>query len=341
MLIKTLWNTPVELDLKEETFPTEEEIKAMDELVFSPDHGFYEGSHGSKLHYLKWLPVGEPKGVCVYQHGIQGHCALSCKVNGELFKVACMVKSIRESGYILYSLDMLGHGFSEGERFYIPKADWTLNRDDLADFAQYASSEYTTLPLFLLAESYGACLSIHVARQWMDAPDDAPSSFKGICLLAPAIIVDLPPKLVLDFLIFLAGIIPTSTPFFMPNPISADRIWNNEEVAKEFSSEKRKEMQLSAGGLKLCLGTALGVVNAMEKVREEAIQGLSVPFYVGHGTNDFGVPIAGTEYLLEHSATPEDDRCVNIVEGGYHDLLSSEMREKVIGSMIEWMDSRI
>ena len=137
-------------------------------------------------------------------------------------------------------------------------------------------------------------------------------------------------------------------------------------------------MQLSAGGLKLCLGTALGVVNAMEKVREEAIQGLSVPFYVGHGTvsaslqamqaqiyiytistkafslhtffysrfnlylqNDFGVPIAGTEYLLEHSATPEDDRCVNIVEGGYHDLLSSEMREKVIGSMIEWMDSRI
>ncbi len=190
----TLWDTPVELHLPKETFPTDEEMKEMDELLFGPSHGFFEKTnHGLKLHFQKWLPVGEPKGICVFQHGIQAHGGLSCQVNGELFKVACMVKSIREAGYILYSLDMLGHGFSEGERFYIPNADWTKNRDDLAAFAQHVSREDSTLPLFLLAESYGACLSIHVARKWMDAaPEDAPTNFKGMCLLAPG-----------EFLVFL------------------------------------------------------------------------------------------------------------------------------------------
>ncbi len=127
----------------------------------------------------------------------------------------------------------------------------------------------------------------------------------------------------------------------MPNPVSPDRIWNNEDVAKEFTSERRRELRLSAGGKKFCLGTALGLVNALEKAREEAIPRLTVPFYVGHGTNDFGVPISGTEYLLEHAATPEEDRCVNIIEGAYHDLLSCESREETLRSMIEWMNSRI
>mmetsp|Transcript_10720 Transcript_10720/g.16173 ORF Transcript_10720/g.16173 Transcript_10720/m.16173 type:complete len:343 (-) Transcript_10720:934-1962(-) len=336
----TLWNTPVELDLDKETFPTDEEIKATDELLFNPEHGFFEeANHGLKLHFQKWLPIGEPKGICVFHHGIQANGSLACKINGEIFKVACMAKSMREAGYILYSLDMLGHGFSEGKRFYIPDADWTINRDDLASFVQHIYKN-SNLPLFLSGESYGACLTIHVARQWMEAPDQGPSNFKGICLLAPAIIADLPPPPIVAFLTVLANNFPTHTPFFMPNPVSADRIWDNVDVANEFTSDRRREMQLSAGGKKLCLGTALGVVNALETVREVAIPGLNVPFYVGHGTKDYGVPMAGTEYLLEHASTPEEDRCVDIIENAYHDLLSSEAREKILDSIINWMNNR-
>ena len=143
------------------------------------------------------------------------------------------------------------------------------------------------------------------------------------------------------FLTLLANLFPTRTLFFMPDPVTADRKWDNEEVIKEFTSERRKEMELSAGGRKYCLGTALALLNALKAVREEAIPGLNVPFYVAHGTKDYATPISGSEYLLEHAATLEEDRCVNFVENAYHDLLSSKFREDVLNSMIEWMDGRI
>lgn len=341
----------MELQLPKETFPTDEEIKQLDELHLNPEHGYFEASHGSKLHFQKWFPRTttatadnnniQPKGIAVFQHGIQAHGGLSCALNGEVYGVTCMVKAVTEAGYILYCLDMVGHGFSEGERFFIPNSDWKVNRDDLSAFAHYVSKDDNSdLPLFLVGQSYGSCLSIHIARQWMDTPDEAPSNFKGICILAPAIIADLPPQPVVDLLTILAHLFPAWTPFFMPNPISPDRIWDNAEVAKEFNTARRKEMRLSGGGEKLRLGTALGVVNALEKVRE-AIPGLTVPFYVAHGTNDFGVPIAGTEFLLEHAATPKEDRCINFVVGAYHNLLSSKYRQEILDSMIKWMDSRM
>ena len=188
MVNYTLWGTSVDLELSKETFPTEDEMKKMEDDVLNPDHGFFDSNSGNKLHFRKWLPAGgvAPKGICVFQHGIQAHCGLACKIDEEVYKIAVLAKLIPQAGYAFYSLDMLGHGFSEGERFYIPNADWTINRDDFASFASYASKEEgSSLPIFLSGESYGACLAIHVARQWMDAPDKAPSNFKGFSVLAP------------------------------------------------------------------------------------------------------------------------------------------------------------
>ncbi len=155
-----------------------------------------------------------------------------------------------------------------------------------------------------------------------------------------AIIGDLPPSPVLAVLKGLALVIPRSTPFFMPHVVSPERIWSNPKVREAFTSPRRKEMYLSAGGKKFCLGTALGLLNALDNLREVVIPGLSVPFYVAHGTKDYGVPLAGTEYLLEHSTTSEDDKCVRIIEGAYHSLLCEDDRMDTMKSVIDWMDNR-
>lgn len=99
-------------------------------------------------------------------------------------------------------------------------------------------------------------------------------------------------------------------------------------------------LRLSSVGRKFYLGTALGLVNSIKQVRETAIPGLSVPFYVVHGTQDIGVPKEGTDYLLEHATTPKEDRCSLFVEGGYHDLLCEETKELTVGSIIDWMETR-
>ncbi len=191
MVRYTLWGTEVDLDLSKETFPTDDEIKEMEETMSNCEHGYFTGSdrHDQKLHYRRWSPPNNqtPKGICVFQHGIHAESGLGVTLDdGGLHAYAILAKYIPEAGYILYSLDMLGHGYSEGERFYIPNADWTINRDDLRSFATFAAGkEDPELPFFLMGESYGACLTLHVSRQWMDAPDTAPPNFRGICVLAP------------------------------------------------------------------------------------------------------------------------------------------------------------
>ena len=190
MVEYTLWGNTVNLNLSRDTFPTDDEIKSMDENGLTSQHGFFESNRGGhKLHYRKCMPPNgvTPKGMCVFEHGIQGHGGMSVVENGERYKYALLPKLLTDAGYILYILDMYGHGFSEGERFYIPESDWTLNRDDLDSFAVFASHQEGAeqLPLFLMGESYGACLVLHVARQWMDSPEESPSNYKGICISAP------------------------------------------------------------------------------------------------------------------------------------------------------------
>lgn len=342
----TLWGNEVDLDLPKDTFPTDDEMKEMEDTMLNSEHGYFDGSdrHNHRLHYRRWSPANDQKakGVCVFQHGIHGESGLGAIIDGSPFKLTLLAKAITEAGYILYSLDMLGHGYSEGERFFIPDSDWTINRDDFSSFALYAEEkEDAELPFFLMGESYGGCLTLHVARQWMDAPDKAPKNFRAICLLAPAIVGDLPSPPVLETLKALAYVAPRWTPFFMPSTVSPERIWSSEEVRKVFLSERRKEMYLSASGKKFCLGTALGLLNATNEVRSSAIPGLSVPFFVAHGTKDYGVPIAGTEYLVEHSTTASDeDRCVRLVEDGYHCLLCEDTKLETAQALVEWLDSR-
>ena len=377
MVEYTLWDTCVNLEIPKDVFVTDEEIQEMDgHFDFPCEHGYFSSTHqNQKLHYRKWTPPAgtQIKGVLVWQHGIHGEGAMSCKIDGKTYQTAVLVNMAIKAGYIMYSLDMLGHGFSEGVRFLIPDSDWTINRDDLASFAMFVSKQEVeksskNLPLFLGGESYGSCLSIHVARKWMDgSKEEKPLNFKGICILAPgacsnfiysfyiihfqffteffslsiAIIGDVPSASVVTFLTSLAYIFPTRTPFFMPHPISPDRIWKNEKVIQEFTSPRHKDRLLSGGGKPFRLGTALGLLRALERVRDTAIPGLNVPFFVAHGTHDFGVPIAGTEYLVQHSSTPEEDKCVLVIDGGYHCLLAEDDREETAGAVIDWMNKRI
>jgi len=331
-----LWGTVVNLARSEDTAPNEKELQEIDEMLMNPTHGFFETKGGEKMHYVKYIPKGiKPKGICVFQHGIGAYCGKNF-----IGALSCLMK---ENGFALYVPDMIGHGFSEGCRFYIPEGQWSINRDGLEAFAQFASSEHEkNTPLFLSGESYGGCLTLHVARMWQNNPEQAPPGFAGIWLTAPAIIGDLPPKPVIFILrYFFAAIAPRWVPFFMPHTVSPDRIWKDEKVRSRNTSKRALSMGLHSGGAKFRLGTAVGLLTALEEVREVAIPGLTVPFAVAHGTDDYAVPITGTDFLLENANTPEDDKAVRRVEGGYHDILSEETKVETMMFFINWMSGRI
>ena len=214
-----LWNT--ELDLALPSIPSEETLAQMDEHADNPNHRFFSTPHG-KLHYRQYLPEGEIKAVCVWQHGIAAHSGAVCKLGNDNFtNIGLLARRFKAAGYALYTPDLLGHGFSEGKRFYIPNGNYGINRSGLQHFAKFISEEHNDKPLFLMGDSYGGCLALHVARIWQDHPEKGPTHFKGICLNAPAIQGDLPSLPVVLFLRYiLAPLFPENTPPFMPHPVS-------------------------------------------------------------------------------------------------------------------------
>jgi hypothetical protein len=108
---------------------------------------------------------------------------------------------------------------------------------------------------------------------------------------SPAIIGDVPPKPVVWALRYgLAPFFPRWTPFFMPHPVSAERIWKELEPREYHANDPSP---LNKGGEPFCLGTALGLLTATECVRNDVIPGITVPFTINHGDEDASVPIEG------------------------------------------------
>lgn len=342
---RELWGKNVVVDLA--TFPTEEEMASMDALTPHMEHKWFRGSGDHWLHYRKFAPKDTPvKGVVIYQHGIQAHSGIGYTIDDDtkLTNYALLGERLAEHGFALYLCDMRGHGFSEGLRFYVP--DYSVNVDDLRNFCQHVVSnegETKDLPLFLGGDSYGATLCLHVSRYWQDHPDQCPPGYRGSIVTAPAIYGDLPPYPVVFVLRYiLKPLIPTRTPFFMPNPVSGDRIWRNyEQLKKDPLFAKTKDINLDGSGRPFRLGTATSLLSALEDVRTKIIPGLKVPFCSCQGTADAAVPLESTVYLDEKSSTPDADKSVNKEEGKFHDLYSEQTRQETVSTILNWINSRL
>lgn len=122
-----LWGKEVEIDIPSDVFPTSAELQAKEDTMPGCQHGWFQSCCGLQLHYRKFLPPkGTPiKGLVVFQHGIQTHSGKSYLLeNGRKLNMALRSEELLKAGYALYALDMLGHGFSEGDRWYVP--DWKV-----------------------------------------------------------------------------------------------------------------------------------------------------------------------------------------------------------------------
>lgn len=341
-----LWGEKVQLGIPEDKFPSQDDVNRLDaKLPGKCSHWWFHSNYkGKKLHFCKMLPPnGEPpKAVIVYMHGISSRAgtAWTTKDGRKLNLSLLMEEFVNKQGYAIYAFDMLGHGFSEGSpRHYVP--DWKVNRDDLDDFARFAAAQHEDVPLFLCGESYGGCLSLHVATDWQESASFAPQKFGGLLLLAPAIVVDLPPAPLYWILRHvLAPLIPKSSPFFLPDPIPAHRLWRDVEVMELNQQPSYTKMGLE-GCHDMCLGTALQMLVAMEEARQVVIPKLRVPFCAMHGTMDHAVPVEGTTFLKENAKTRKSQRAIHLVEGGYHDLLADPAAEKVAQHMVAFVEKQI
>jgi pimeloyl-ACP methyl ester carboxylesterase len=223
MVLRNVFGSDVNIEIDSDSFPSEAEIEEMDQSMPGCQHGYFKStSHdNAKLHYRYWLPEGEVKGVAVFFHGINSHTGRGLIMDGRKLCTSLMSDMFLKQGICLYSLDMYGHGFSEGTRFLVK--NWEYNKQDCIDFANFVSGQHPkSVPLFLAGESLGGCFAIHTAKHFQDDPGS--SNLDSVLLSAPAVFADLPSFPTYQILRYiLAPLIPKRKPFFMPHPISVSR----------------------------------------------------------------------------------------------------------------------
>jgi acylglycerol lipase len=333
-----------DLDIPHQVFPNEQELTDMEAELPGCQHGWFESVHESaQLHYRKFLPENNkpPKAVVVFMHGIATHSGKGFTLNGRKLCMALLSDACNAQDWAVYAYDLYGHGFSEGKRFFIPNS-WETNRQDLVNFCNLAAEDYPDVPLFIVGESYGCTLTILAAKQFQEHPETGPKNFNSIVLTAPAIIGDLPPYPVYFTLRYImAPLFPSWRPFFMPNPVSADRIWRDPEVLAKCSTPRQRSMQIDGSGLPFRLGTAVNLVTALEAVRTKAIPGFRLPYCIIHGTEDYGVPIAGSEYMWKTAVTPATCRVFRRQPGAYHDLLSDPTAEHTMQTILDFIRAQL
>jgi alpha-beta hydrolase superfamily lysophospholipase len=339
-----LWGKKVKLGIEPSKFPTAEEMAKMEEILPNCQHGWFESVQDKKLlHYRKFVPKNDkPKAVVIYQHGLQAHSGVAFVTSTQKkLNLAVQVQHyVEEQGFALYGFDQLGHGYSEGLRMHIPNYQTWV--DDYANFCtNIVAKEWPSIPLFLTGHSLGSTMTLLLAHQWQTC-GTAPSNFRGMVVVAPAIVPDLPPPPVVYVLKkILAPRYPTWTPFFMPNPVSPDRIWRDEETFRLNTDVRYKEMGLDAAGKKLRLGTAVQCLAALEKVKNNVIPSLKVPFMAIHGVKDYAVPCKGTDILEAKAATPQADFRILRYEEGYHDLFADPVADDMMDQIVAWMKDRM
>ncbi|CAJ1944333.1 unnamed protein product [Cylindrotheca closterium] len=348
---RTVFGSKVTIEIDDDCFPTDKEIETMDVNLPGCQHDYFESkSHGgAKLHYRYWLPPkGNVKGVAVFFHGINSHSGRGFVVDGRKLSFSLMTEQFLNQGIALYLMDQYGHGFSEGSRFLIKK--WEMNKQDCIDFANFIAEKYSAdskkkaPPLFIAGESFGGCMAIHTSKYCQDTADTSPAGklFDSMLLTAPAIHADLPGFPVYQILRYIiAPLMPTKRPFFMPHPIPPERIWRDQRAMEFFTSPQNEKWGLEEAGKKLRLGTALGCVVAMENACNHVIPEFSVPFCIIHGTQDDGVPIAGSEFMMETCQTLEEDKELHAMDGARHEVFCDPLAEEAIGHWMKFLKKRL
>lgn len=342
---RELFGKTVCVEIPSDVFPSEEYIKKLDDVTGPHcEHGWYESMAKGKpvnLHYRCWLPQNRAlKGILIFTMGIMSETSHALNLDGRPLDAALVVDTFVKMDIAVYAMDRYGHGLSEGTRFFIPS--WKDLLMDSVGFAKMVSDKYTTdIPLFLGGESFGGCQTAMTAKYFQDHPEEAPKNFDSSILVCPAIEGDIPPFPVYQILRFgLAPLFPEWAPFFMPDTVSPERIWRDSEVQEAYNDPEKLKIGLGAVGEKFRLGTAVNLLLAIEEVRK-GVPDFSTPFCIVHGDKDVAVPIGGSKYLLEGSATHASNKELHVIEGSTHGILCDPKAEEAVQHLVNFCQVRM
>jgi len=344
--------------------PEEEAVGRLRPFQLPRTPGFFEAPSGNRLHARVLPPAGgaagkPAKAVILYVHGMNSHVNLKHWVD-YLVRVA-------SQGYVVAAVDIMGHGYSEGERALLD--DWHDVFEDLEGFMEAfmgvanpmpGPDEFNpgipgdvllqarSLPIFMHGNSMGGMIGMYVGLR-LQANRRLNDKFRGAILGYPALAVELPPFAVQAFLRHV--VVPMFRRREMPAVVARSshfptcRAYNlNVPEQKIVAATEVRDSwnRLPEHGLSWSASMRWGTAGAFSKIfvtLEEDMKTVAYPFLLMHDPGDTVCLIKGSNKLMELS--PSKDKVLKEIDGGgFHDV-SLNRQEWFVATLDSWIRERL
>ena len=262
---------------------------------------------GTKLFSRSWK-TGESIADLILIHGLSEY-------GGRYEWVA---KKFNENKINVHSLDLRGHGQSEGERAYITSFDQYL--EDVHSFMESLEVENE---VFLFGHSMGGLIVTSYLTKHTDL------KYAGAILSAPALKVgdDISP-----FLVKVSSIVSKMFPRLKTTKLDSQFISRDPKVVEDYNNDP----MIYPGAIKARLGAEM--IRSMLEVRKQYSE-FQFPILIMHGSDDKLADPMGSQWMYDEISS--QDKTLDILPGLYHEILNEPEKEKVISKMIEWIKKRV
>eukprot|EP00238_Polyblepharides_amylifera_P001698 CAMPEP_0196573170 /NCGR_PEP_ID=MMETSP1081-20130531/3112_1 /TAXON_ID=36882 /ORGANISM="Pyramimonas amylifera, Strain CCMP720" /LENGTH=279 /DNA_ID=CAMNT_0041890789 /DNA_START=281 /DNA_END=1120 /DNA_ORIENTATION=- len=253
------------------------------------------------------------KGIVYFAHGMGEH-AFAYRHFGDRLATA---------GYALLAMDHFGHGKSDGARM-------SLGFDQaVKDYLYFIESTWTqypaTLPRFLLGQSFGGLLAIHVALHRQ-------ARWAGVILTAAAVGVDWDASKLAAYALFSTlakcGILPD---------IPVLPAFSGREICRDVEGASNYDTDPLIYHGKLKTRIALETMQAMMGCKSRYSE-FKVPLLVLHGTRDITTSLPAAQTFCKSVSSP--DATFRKLEGLAHLLFMEPERLHVMKEIVHWIDMR-
>lgn len=269
------------------------------------DLKFFMTSDNFPLFYRLWYNKSDikPKKIVVCLHGLHSH--------SEKFVFLADEISNHEDWYT-YGIDLRGHGLSWNEsenKGDIP--DFEIWIKDVDEFIKKLSKDYPKVPIYLVGESMGGALAIHIAKTH-------PPDLKGLVLFSPAI----KPWREVQF-----GMIMEAFTYAIFSHIDEEVIPNKGKLNLGTNSDEYIEYQLKdpLRMPKMSPRYYFQIIKMIHVLKNYDFKDF-YPTSIFFGGKDHLISFSGIRKFIKKLGM--NDKALHYIPAAYHDLISDEEADK-------------
>jgi alpha-beta hydrolase superfamily lysophospholipase len=278
--------------------------------------GYFFTSDKFPLFYRLWGALsGEiPKKIVVCIHGLHSH--------GEKFII--LADHFVALNWCTYAIDLRGHGLSWNDsknKGDIPEYNVWIS--DVTEFLIHLSQRFPNIPVYLVAESMGVAVSVHVAQSH-------PENLKGLVFISPALKPWTELQFAMIFQTFTYALLKFSDESVIPHKEERKFATNNDNYIKYLLNDPLKITNVSPRYY-------YQVIKMIHTLKNYNFQDF-YPTCVFFGEKDHLIDFNGVKRFVQLLET--NPKALHYIPEGYHDLLTDDeaMKYDMDKKITEWID---